>query len=311
MAQVVPAVKGIDGRRQGVVTASSDRRNRRSPPLFNTLLGSAAVDTPSRPVACTVAGSDSGGGAGIQADLLSFAACGVHGATVITAVTAQDTRAVHAVEEVSLEMVARQIDAVALDLQPSAWKTGMLPSPEIVAVVAQRLELHGAANVVVDPVLRATSGAALSSDAALATLRGALLPLALVATPNWPEAAALSGLPVSTHAEAAAAARAIAALGPRFVVVTGGHGDAAAGEVVDVLYDAAQDTVTSLAHPRVAGGADRHGTGCSVSAALAAHLARGAEVPDAARAAADFVASLLARDGGRVGGGHAPLAHIG
>ena len=275
------------------------------------MLGSAAVDIPPRPVACTVAGSDSGGGAGIQADLLSFAACGVHGATVVAAITAQDTRAVHAVEAVSLEMVARQIDAVALDLQPAAWKTGMLPTPEIVAVVAQRLEMHGAANLVVDPVLRATSGRALSSDAALATLRGALLPLALVATPNWPEAAALSGLPVSTDAEVEAAARAIAAVGPRFVVVTGGHASGESGEVVDVLYDAAQDAVTPLAHPRVEGGGDRHGTGCSFSAALAAHLARGAEPPDAARAAADFVASLLARDAGRVGGGHTPLVHIG
>src|SRR5258708_21041967 len=152
------------------------------------------MDTSSRPVACTVAGSDSGGGAGIQADLLSFAACGVHGATVVTAVTAQDTRAVHAIEAVSLEMVARQIDAVAIDLQPAAWKTGMLPAPAIVAVVAQRLEMHGAVNLVVDPVLHATSGAALSVDAALATLRGALLPIASVVSANWMEAEARSWL---------------------------------------------------------------------------------------------------------------------
>jgi hydroxymethylpyrimidine/phosphomethylpyrimidine kinase len=269
------------------------------------------MDTPTRPVACTVAGSDSGGGAGIQADLLSFAACGGHGATVVTAVTAQDTRAVHAVEPVSLELIARQIDAVAVDLRPAAWKTGMLPSPEIVAVVAQRLEMHGAPSVVVDPVLRATSGAALSAGAALATVRGALLPLATVVTPNWPEAAALSGLPVSTRAEAEAAARAIAALGPPYVVVTGRHAGDAGGDVVDLVFDACANSFAALAHPRVEGGTGRHGTGCSFSAALAAHLARGAEVIEAASQAAAFVAELLARGPSGIGGGHAPLVHIG
>jgi hydroxymethylpyrimidine/phosphomethylpyrimidine kinase len=268
------------------------------------------MDTSPRPVACTVAGSDSGGGAGIQADLLSFAACGVHGATVITAITAQDTAAVHGVEPVSLEMVARQIDAVALDLRPAAWKTGMLPTPEIVAVVAQRLEMHGVERLVVDPVLRSTSGASLGTDGALAALRGALLPLALVVTPNLPEAAALSGMPVSSPEELRAAARAIAALGPRFVVVTGGHGDGD-DTVVDLLYDASADAFHDLAHPRVPGGADRHGTGCSFSAALAAHLARGSQVPEAAALAGSFVAGLLARGPSGVGSGHAPLVHIG
>ncbi len=268
------------------------------------------MDTPARLVACSVAGSDSSGGAGIQADLLSFAACGVHGATVVTVVTAQDTRTVHRVDAVALETVARQIDAVALDLEPAAWKTGMLPTPEIVAVVAQRLDMHGAANLVVDPVLRATSGAPLAAEAALVTLREALLPLARVVTPNWPEAAALSGLPVSTHEQAREAARAIAARGVPFVVVTGGHaGDGA--EVVDLVFDAAAGGFIELAHARVDGGAERHGTGCSFSAALCAHLARGAEVVDAARAASEFVATLLSRPGARLGGGHAPLVHIG
>jgi hydroxymethylpyrimidine/phosphomethylpyrimidine kinase len=266
------------------------------------------MDTNSRPVACTVAGSDSGGGAGIQADLLSFAACGVHGATVVTAVTAQDTTAVHGVEPVSPEMVARQIDAVALDLRPLAWKTGMLPTPEIVAVVAQRLEMHGVERLVVDPVLRATSGARLASDAALATLKGALLPLALVVTPNAPEAEALSGLPVFDDASALAAARAIAAMGPRCVVITGGHhGDEQS--VVDLVYDAVAGSSVALSHPRIPG-PDRHGTGCSFSAALAAFLARGADPVDAAASAMAFVASLLERGPGGVGSGHAPLVHI-
>jgi len=260
-----------------------------------------------RPVVATVAGSDSGGGAGIQADLLTFAACGVHGASVVTAVTAQDTVAVRGVEVVSLEMLARQLDAVAADLQPAAWKTGMLPTPEIVAVVAQRLEQHGAERVVVDPVLRASSGAALVADAALVTLREALLPLATVVTPNIPEAAALSGLPVSTPAELLAAARAIAAFGPRFVVVTGGHADG--DEVTDLVLDAASGTVVALTHPRVPG-PDRHGTGCTFSAALAAFLARGADPLDAAASASAFVATALARAPEGVGHGLGPLGHV-
>jgi hydroxymethylpyrimidine/phosphomethylpyrimidine kinase len=265
------------------------------------------METTVRPVACTIAGSDSGGGAGIQADLLSFAACGVHGASVVTAVTAQDTAAVHAVEPISLEMVARQIDAVAMDLQPLAWKTGMLPTPQIVAVVAQRLEMHGAERIVVDPVMRATSGDALASDAALVTLREALLPLAMVVTPNGPEASALSGLPVSNGDEAEVAARAIATLGPRCVVVTGGHHD---GDLwaVDVAYDSATDSIARFTHRRVSG--ERHGTGCTFSAALAAFLARGAEPLDAAASASEFVAALLARGRPAVGAGAAPLLHV-
>ncbi len=262
-----------------------------------------------RPVAATVAGSDSGGGAGIQADLLSFAACGVHGATVVTAVTAQDTLAVRRVEPVSLETIAAQLDAVAADLRPAAWKTGMLPTPEIVAVVAQRLEQHGAENLVVDPVLRASTGASLAADAALVTLREALLPLATVVTPNLPEAEALSGLPVSTPAELLAAARAIARFGPRFVVITGGHGDPSAPEVSDMVLDAAAGTVLALAHPRIPG-PDRHGTGCSFSAALAAFLARGADPLDAAASASAFVEAALRRAPEGIGAGLGPLGHI-
>ena len=267
------------------------------------------MSTNSRPVAATVAGSDSSGGAGIQADLLSFAACGVHGASAVTAVTAQDSLAVRGVEPVALEMVARQIDAIATDLRPAAWKTGMLPTPEIVAVVAQRLELHGAENLVVDPVLRASSGAALAADAALVTLREALLPLATVVTPNIPEAAALSGLPVSTPAEMLAAARAIAGFGPRFVVITGGHGSAGAGEVSDLLLDAGSGTVAALTHPRLPG-PSRHGSGCTFSAALAAFLARGADAPDAAASAAAFVEAAWRRAPDGVGTGPGPLGHL-
>jgi len=262
-----------------------------------------------RPVAASVAGSDSGGGAGIQADLLSFAACGVHGATVVAAVTAQDTTRVHAVEPVSLEILARQIDAVATDLRPAAWKTGMLPTPEIVAVTAQRLEMHGAENLVVDPVLRASTGAELASQAALVALREALLPLATVVTPNLAEAAALTGLSIATPAELLAAARAIAGMGPRFVVVTGGHGDPSDPQVTDLVLEAATGTVTPLVHPRLPG-PDRHGTGCSFSAALAAFLARGAEPLDAAASASAYVEAALRRAPEGVGRGAGPLGHL-
>jgi hydroxymethylpyrimidine/phosphomethylpyrimidine kinase len=184
----------------------------------------------------------------------------------------------------------------------------MLPTPQIVSVVAQRLELHGADNVVVDPVLRASTGAELAGDAALVTLREALLPLATVVTPNIPEAAALSGLPVSTPAELLAAARAIAAMGPRFVVITGGHAEPSA-DVTDLVFEAATGTVIALSHPRVPG-PDRHGTGCTFSAALAAFLARGADPLDAVASASAFVEAALRRAPEGVGRGLGPLGHL-
>jgi len=258
------------------------------------------------PVACTIAGSDSGGGAGIQADLLTFAACGVFGTSAIVALTAQNTVGVRAVATTSLEMVAQQIDAIADDLSPSAWKTGMLGTPQVVAVVVQRLEHHGAVNVVVDPVMVAKSGDRLLGEAAVVTLREALLPLATVVTPNLPEARVLLGLDADAPIDAHAAARRICELGPRIAIVKGGHADA--DEVVDVVWDAGAREQLELRVPRLRT-TSTHGTGCTLSAAIAAFLARGAEPLDAIASAHGYLQQALRRAPG-LGAGHGPLGHV-
>ena len=258
------------------------------------------------PVACTVAGSDPSAGAGLFADLKAFAACGVYGAGVVTAVTAQSTVEVSGVLPVDPGMVAAQIDAVASDLHPAAWKTGMLAAEDVLAAVAERLRHHRAPNLVVDPVLRSTSGRPLLSAAALPALRDDLLPLATVVTPNLAEAEALTGLPVTDLDGARRAARALAGMGPRVAVVTGGHlpGEA----VVDVVVDAADGTCLELEHPRVAG-PGTHGTGCTLSAAIAAFLARGAAPLDAVASARAYLQVALLRAPG-LGAGRGPLGHL-
>ena len=183
----------------------------------------------------TIAGSDSSGGAGVQADLKTFAALGVYGTCAITAITAQDSRRVHAVHEVPPELVAAQIDAVVLDIGADAVKTGMLASAEIVRAVAAKVREHRLANLVVDPVLAATSGARLLAEDAVAVLKSDLLPLATVVTPNLPEAEALTGRRLETDDDLEAAAREITALGAKAVVFTGGHASGPAA--VDLLYD--------------------------------------------------------------------------
>jgi hydroxymethylpyrimidine/phosphomethylpyrimidine kinase len=258
-----------------------------------------------QPVAGTIAGSDSGGGAGIQADLRTFAACGVYGASVVVALTAQNTVGIRAVERVSLQMIAAQIDAVVEDLAPSAWKTGMLASPEIIAVVVQRIEHHGLEQVVVDPVMVATSGDRLLDDAAVVTLREALLPAALVVTANLPEASVLLGRDVDA-AGAADAARDLCALGPRLAVVKGGH--AGGDVVVDVVHDSQTGSTVELRNPRVPG-TSTHGTGCTLSAAVAAFLARGVAPLDAVASARAYVQEALRRAPG-LGAGHGPLGHL-
>lgn len=259
-----------------------------------------------QPVAGTIAGSDSGGGAGIQADLKTFAACGVFGCSVIVALTAQNTVGVRGVEVVSLEMVARQIDAVAEDLEPAAWKTGMLATAEVAAVVAQRLEFHGVERLVVDPVMVAKSGDRLLSEAATVALRAALLPVALVVTPNLPETRVLLGMAADAPVDAVTAARALCALGPRVAVVKGGHTDG--DVVVDTVHDAASQTTLALRHARVPG-SSTHGTGCTLSAAIAAFLARGVEPLDAVVSARSYLQEALLRAPG-LGHGHGPLGHL-
>jgi len=259
----------------------------------------------SLPVVCTVAGSDSGAGAGIQADLKTFAACGVYGASVVVALTAQNTVAVRAVELASPQMVAAQIDAVAEDLPPAAWKTGMLGSAEIVATVSERLGHHGAERVVVDPVIVATSGERLLDSDAVAVLRRQLLTLAMVITPNVAEAEVLLGHPIHGIDAVRWAAHALCELGPRVAVVKGGHlpGD----EVTDVAYDAATGESVALVNERIPG-PQRHGTGCTLSAAIAAFLARGTAPLDAVSSARAYLQQALLR-APRLGSGHGPLGH--
>jgi len=250
------------------------------------------------PAVLSIAGSDSGGGAGIQADLKAFARCGVHGMTAITALTAQNTTGVSAVHAVPPAMIVEQVRQVARDIGVDAVKIGMLGTPETVAAVREALGLlEPGTPVVIDPVMVAESGAVLLDDAARAALTQQLLPLAAVITPNLPEARVLAQAP---DAEAIGLARALHRLGPDAVVVTGGHRD----EVVDVFFDG--ETLEELSGPRHPDGA-AHGSGCTHSSALAAHLALGHTPLEAARAARD-IASEAVRDGLReIGAGPGPV----
>jgi len=242
------------------------------------------------PTAVSIAASDSGGGAGIQADLLTFAAHGVYGATVLTAGTAQNTRGVRAVEPFSTRFLKAQLDAVYEDLRPGATKVGMLVDRARILAVARGLRRHRAANVVLDPVIVAKSGARLLSASALDPLRRELLPLCDLVTPNLPEAAALAGVPVRTLADARLAAGILADLGARAVLVKGGH--RRGKETRDVLFDGR--FFSEVAAPRIATRAT-HGTGCTLSAAIAANLALGRSLEDAVVRAVAYLRAGLAR----------------
>jgi len=253
------------------------------------------------PRALTIAGSDSGGGAGIQADLKTFAALGVHGMSAITAITAQNTVAVTAVQDISPDVVKAQIEAVVSDIGVDAAKTGMLHTSEIIEVVSEEIAKYRFPTVV-DPVMIAKSGAALLKPEAVKTLKEKLLPLAAVVTPNAMEAEALSGLKVKTLDQAKAAARKIAMLGPEAVVVKGGH--VLSGEkAVDVLFYKGEIKV--FEGERFETMTD-HGTGCSFASAIAAELAKGSSIVDAVGVAKDFVNRAI-RFGFGIGHGHGPL----
>lgn len=273
--------------------------------------GSATGTAPGRggapAIALTIAGSDSGGGAGIQADLKAFSALGVYGASVITAVTAQNTRTVTHIHDIPLDVVEGQIAAVLGDLDVAAIKIGMLSSPEIVAAVAAALEGY-AGPLVLDPVIVAKSGAKLLRDEAVAALKEWLLPRATVITPNLPEAAALlECAPAGDAAEVERQGRALLALGPAAVLMKGGHAE---GEVcTDLLLVAGQ--------PALAFTADRldtrntHGTGCSLSSAIAAGLASGLSLSRAVGQAHDWLhGAIRAADRLAVGSGHGPVHHF-
>ena len=258
----------------------------------------------------TIAGSDSGGGAGIQADLKTFAALGTYGACVITALTAQNTRTVTAIHDVPPDFVGAQLDAVFDDIRISAVKIGMLSRPEVIAVVADRLQHYGAERIVVDPVMVAKSGDRLLQPDAVAALREKLLPLASVITPNLPEAGVLLDRePPTDQASMVEAAAALRALGPRAVLLKGGHleGD----ESIDVLDDGDDSGKPEiLSAPRIAT-ANTHGTGCTLSAAIAALLGRGLPLRSAvARAKVYITAAIQAADQLDVGHGHGPVQHF-
>jgi hydroxymethylpyrimidine/phosphomethylpyrimidine kinase len=251
----------------------------------------------------TIAASDSGGAAGIQADLKTFAAYGVAGLTAITAITAQNRREITRIAPLAPDIVAAQIEAVASDYQIHAVKIGMLATGPIATAIATAIIRHRLKNVVIDPVMRSTSGVALLDDDGVEVLRSRLLPLAAVVTPNIAEAERLAGVHVKSLVDARTAAERIAGLGAKAVIVTGGHLDSAP---IDLVYEAGACTELTgerLDTSRV------HGTGCTFAAAVAARLALGDPVVDAARHAKDFVAQAIRR-APQMGQGRGPLGHL-
>jgi hydroxymethylpyrimidine/phosphomethylpyrimidine kinase len=258
-------------------------------------------------IALTIAGSDSSGGAGIQADLKTFAALGVYGASAITALTAQNTQGVTGIHDVPPDFIVAQIDAVFADLDVGAVKIGMLSQSAAIVSIAKALDHHKARNIVLDPVMIAASGARLLANDAVATLRKELISRALLITPNLPEAAALTGAPIAkTEADMAAQAKQLLDAGARNVLIKGGHGEGP--ESVDLLIG--PDLNVRLAasrHPS----RNTHGTGCTLSSAVAAGLAKSLDLAAAVRAAKDYVtAAIAAADKLDIGHGHGPLHHF-
>lgn len=257
------------------------------------------------PVALTIAGSDSGGGAGIQADLKTFAAHGVYGVSAVTAVTAQNTIGVRAIETLSPAIVATQIETVADDFEIDAVKTGMLGSSAVVTAVCDTLGCMTARPLVVDPVIVSTSGDRLLADDAIELVRSRLLPLARVTTPNREEAATLTGIPIRSRDDAIRAARQLRALGADAVVITGG--DVGESEAVDLFDDGS--SVREVRGPRI-DSRHTHGTGCTFAAAITASLARGTALAEAIDAARHYVETAI-RNAPGLGQGHGPLGHFG
>jgi hydroxymethylpyrimidine/phosphomethylpyrimidine kinase len=254
-------------------------------------------------VALTIAGSDPSGGAGIQGDLKTFTAFGVYGASVVTALTVQDTRGVRSTLEIAPAFVAEQLDVVVDDLAPAAAKTGMLPSAAVIEVLVAHLRARPLARLVVDPVMMSTSGTTLMHATAVDVLRAELLPLASVVTPNVREAEILTGRKVSDVGGMAEAARELVALGARAALVTGGH---LPGDAIDVLYSGKR--IVELRAPRIA--IERtHGTGCALSAAITAELALGRDIEDAVRTAKSWMTRAL-ESAAPVGHGATPPNHL-
>lgn len=259
------------------------------------------------PIALTIAGSDSGGGAGIQADLKTFSALGVYGASVITALTAQNTKGVTGIHDVPADFITAQMDAVLVDLDVKAVKIGMLSRGDAISAVASGLDKWKPKQIVLDPVMVATSGDRLLSADAVDALKAKLFPRAGLITPNLPEAAALLNDSIATNeADIERQGKALLALGCRAVLIKGGHGDSP--QSVDFLVTA--ESVVRLAAPRIAT-KNTHGTGCTLSSAVAAGLAKNMTLETAVRAAKDYVtAAISAADKLGVGHGHGPVHHF-
>ena len=267
------------------------------------------------PSVLSIAGSDSSGGAGIQADIKTIQALGLFAQTAITAITAQNTRGVRAVQNVDAEVVQAQIDAVFEDIRPDAVKVGMVSSPEIVGAIACALKRNGARNVVVDPVLVATSGSALASDGVVASLKSELLPLATIVTPNLAEAEALSGISIATAADAEAAARVIARDCLGAVLIKGGHGLCGPERPASEQDKAADDLLLMPTGEVIWFYGDRidnpntHGTGCTLSSAIASRLAIGHDVAQCVGAAKAYLTGALQAQL-NLGAGSGPLDHF-
>jgi len=251
----------------------------------------------------TIAGSDSGAGAGIQADLKTFAALGVYGTSVITAITAQNTVKVSAILELSIDLVAAQIDAVMEDIGADALKTGMLANASLIELIAAKIRAYDLKNLVVDPVMVAKSGDLLLRKDAIQALCTYLIPLAQVVTPNLPEAQELTGIKLTRTKEIEEAARRIIAMGAKSVVIKGGHRK---GPAIDLFFDGKK--IRTLRSPRMHT-RHTHGTGCTFSAAIAAYLAKGKKIEDAVAMAKKYITQAIRR-GFAVGSGHSPVHHF-
>lgn len=255
-------------------------------------------------IAMTIAALDSGGGAGIQADLKTFAAHGVYGTSAVSAVTAQNTEAVTGVQTMPPDFVALQIDAVVEDTAVDAVKTGFLATPDVITVVANKLEEHHIEKAVVDPMMVAKSGARLLEPSAIETFKKDLIPRAYIVTPNLPEAAALVGFPVDDEDAVKGACRQIVEMGAKAVVIKGGHGTGE--EAIDWLYDGRR--FSRFAAHRI-NDRSTHGAGCTFSAAIAAQLARGAQLEAAVRSAKRYLSAALEM-GVAIGRGSARIDHF-
>jgi hydroxymethylpyrimidine/phosphomethylpyrimidine kinase len=256
----------------------------------------------------TIAGSDSGGGAGIQADLKTFSAIGCYGMSVITALTAQNTQGVKAIHAVPPAFAVEQIEAVLSDIGADAIKIGMLYSAELIETVAQALKKHGARKIVLDPVMVAQSGDKLLQDDAIEAIKTHLMPLADVVTPNIPEAAVLCGMQLTQWSDIESAAETLAKYGSRSILIKGGHGDER--KSTDLLFLAGEGRFVSLETDRIET-RNNHGTGCTLSSAIASYMAKGSDVEEAVQKAKTFMNHSIAAGAAYViGHGHGPVHHF-